>query len=364
MQLPQRGQGAQRAGQDPAARLGQGAVLQAGACGCQRGSHARRASPQQEPGEADTAPRPWGGQAAGPCRRGCDTAATRPRAQEGQEGCRGPEPRPGWDEGLAGSPELLDLAGGALQALQHQVHAGIAQLVGAEAELGQGGVGPEGRTDVLAVLLREAAVVEPADRRAFHTAGWDPPRCVTANTPQAQRKKHGGHLRKAPGSWQANASDRGAVGRCRLLSPPGEKPPGRASAAEGSAHLEGSAWPAWNIPEQAPGPQPPHQVKTESTQEGAKPALTERQSTHVDGMKRFKRPAEQRPGDAALARPPMDAKIRRQSAQKRCRQNWKAVRKAALVTNRGNPVTTVDIWRAPPHQVVTGDHGGERVAPL
>lgn len=86
MQLPQRGQGAQRAGQDPAARLGQGAVLQA---------------------------------------------------------------------------ELLDLAGGALQALQHQMHAGVAQLVGPQAQLGQAGVGPQGAADVLAMLLGQAAVVEP-----------------------------------------------------------------------------------------------------------------------------------------------------------------------------------------------------------
>ena len=58
-------------------------------------------------------------------------------------------------------PELLDLAGGTLQALEHQEHAAVAQLVGAEAELCQGRVGLERGTDVLAAHLREAAVVQP-----------------------------------------------------------------------------------------------------------------------------------------------------------------------------------------------------------
>lgn len=79
--------------------------------------------------------------------------------REGSGVPQGPEPR----SDRHGSPELLDLAGGALQALEHQVHAAVAQLIGAEAELRQGGVGPERGTDVLAPHLREATVVQPAD---------------------------------------------------------------------------------------------------------------------------------------------------------------------------------------------------------
>lgn len=57
------------------------------------------------------------------------------------------------------------------------MHTSIAQLIGAKAELGQGGVGLEGRADVPAPHLCEATVVQPTDRTrgwSFHPAGCDP----------------------------------------------------------------------------------------------------------------------------------------------------------------------------------------------
>ena len=69
------------------------------------------------------------------------------------------------------APELLDLAGGALQALEHQEHAAIAKLVGAQAELRQGRVGLQRGPDVLAAHLREAAVVQPAGRHTVTARG-------------------------------------------------------------------------------------------------------------------------------------------------------------------------------------------------
>lgn len=75
-----------------------------------------------------------------------------------------------WDHvDHTGSPELLDLAAGALQALEQQPHPGIAQLIGAKAQLRQRGVGLEGRADILAPHLREAAVIQPVDRTRSHS---------------------------------------------------------------------------------------------------------------------------------------------------------------------------------------------------
>ena len=167
VQLLQGGQGVQHAGQDPAAGLCQAAVLEAGDTWPSAGPTSRLQLPCKtshpsvcrSPSKADTEPppphtHPWGGQAAGLA--GGD-AGRGPR--EGSGVPQGPEPR----SDRQGSPELLDLAGGALQALEHQVHAAVAQLIGAEAKLCQGGVGPERGPDVLAPHLREATVVQPAD---------------------------------------------------------------------------------------------------------------------------------------------------------------------------------------------------------
>lgn len=170
VQLPQGGQGAQHAGQDPAAGLRQAAVLEAGHTWPSAGPTSRLRLPHKtsHPPSAGAQARRTqncrhhthphgGGQAAGLA--GGD-AGWGPR--EGSGVPQGPEPR----SDRHGSPELLDLAGGALQALEHQVHAAVAQLIGAEAELRQGGVGPERGTDVLAPHLREATVIQPADRHS------------------------------------------------------------------------------------------------------------------------------------------------------------------------------------------------------
>ena len=68
--------------------------------------------------------------------------------------------------------ELLYLAGGALQALEHQVHTGITLLFGAKAELCQGRVGPESRAAILAAYFYEASIVQP-DHFELLNQRWD-----------------------------------------------------------------------------------------------------------------------------------------------------------------------------------------------
>lgn len=222
VQLAQGGQAAQRGGQAPAARLRQAAVLEA--VGAARGRHG--------------APRRQASRKLGP----------RAPTLTGQQG---------W-----GSPERLDLAGGAVQALEQQLHASIAQLIVAKVELGQGGVVPEGGADVLAAPLRDATVDQPADRTlrwSCHVAGCDPEGGRERGGSQPRRCERKG---KTDQTIVGNLLKAGAVrGTCELpASATGSHGPPQAAlraSADGRLGPEHRTGATTNLRAGRPGPGPP-----------------------------------------------------------------------------------------------------------
>lgn len=222
VQLAQGGQAAQRGGQAPAARLRQAAVLEA--VGAARGRH--------------RAPRRQASRKLGP----------RAPTLTGQQG---------W-----GSPERLDLAGGAVQALEQQLHASIAQLIVAKVELGQGGVVPEGGADVLAAPLRDATVDQPADRTlrwSCHVAGCDPEGGRERGGSQPRRCERKG---KTDQTIVGNLLKAGAVrGTCELpASAMGSHGPPQAAlraSADGRLGPEHRTGATTNLGARRPGPGPP-----------------------------------------------------------------------------------------------------------
>ena len=128
-----------------------------------------------------------------------------------------------------GAPELLDLAGGALQALEDQEHAAIAQLIGAQAELRQGRVGLQRGPDVLAAHLREATVVQPVGRHTVTAHSGRGASCdrATGRRPrgseqskQAARVRHFFSLLSGSRKQTANVRLNGNPLQCSCLESP------------------------------------------------------------------------------------------------------------------------------------------------